>query len=785
MKTAPRHLWTPKHLAIASSFALLWACSPTNTPAPTQPGSTPQVSATPSAAPTPSASATASPTTEPTPVPTAEGSDAPDSPEPTDAPTEVPTTTPTSSPTASVATPQEDISVVEKTTFNGKVFDDTNAPLDGVKVSAKSLNGNVNYTAETVSAGGTYAFNNAPAGVQIEITAEKEGYTTRRRVEVLKSNKDGDPNANRYDFGTDGSSNSFGVDYQALSDKPEVVAVSPGRNGAGFDAATPFQITFSEPMDRRTVEDNFEVRAYTSERMSADTSGSLTLTGSNSLSAVSGTRVWDKSAFLISWNNDDTEVTFSFRSDKKLPTDKDSDKTPDYQVDFERQDKNLKDKSGITRSSDYFKLTQGDFERSYKFSINTDEIDPALLSITANTAENSGVGTTGDSIRVRFTEPMIHYTLGPVIAGGMGGNGAEAPAANNSITAEQAAQNYRVTVNRGGTLVYNNIPWSTLGGKAVFDANDPTYRTVLLVAPGVIDNTTVNGRPDLGDSMNLTAVYSDGSSENVATGNFQLSGPGLSNNFDAQYTLGGNGANRAIQLRFTYTDGTTEDLTTTTLDAAPSAGDLKTVLDNLVNGTSWTVSDNNAGDFAQGDSLTLSLGQGASRLSGVAVYGDKPIAWVQFLNEAGSAFANDALGENGSSAVTQVVPVNGDPGVLEAALNQGLDGQGTSNKFTVNENSNTAGLFETGDTFTITVNGNPTVSGRSPSRFRIAASGAFDSTDLNAPTEGLSLFVNRNGNVANVYQPGDNVFVQVNNSIIDPAGNSLDSSSESANATAS
>ncbi len=693
---------------------------------------------------------------------------------------------PTASPTASAsnAIRQEDISVGESTTFNGKVFDDTHAPLDGVKVSVKSLSNQVNYTQETLSAGGTYAFNNAPAGVQIEITAEKDGYTTRRRVEVLKSNKEGDPNANRYDFGTDGVTQSFGVDDNALSDKPEVIAVSPDRNGSGFDAATPFQITFSEPMDRKTVEDNFEIRAYTSEQLTADTDTGLTFTGSNNLNEVSGTRVWDKSAFSISWNSDDTQVTFLFRSDKKLPTDKASDKTPEYQVSFERQDKNLKDKSGIGRTSDYFKLTQGKFERSYKFAINTDTVEPGLVRITANTAENSGSNASGDSIEVLFTEPLIHYTLGPAIAGGMGGNASQAPAANNSITGEQAAQNYTVTVNRNGNLLYNSIPWSALGGKAVFDSKDPTYRTVLLLAPTVIGNATANGRPDLMDGLNLSAVYEDGSSEPIATGTFQTSGPGLTSNFNAQYTIGGTAANRPVKLRFNYTDGTAEEVTTTALDAAPSAADLKNVLDNLVNGTPWIITDGDGGDFASGNTLTLSLGQGATRLSGVQLYGDKPIAWVQFFNEAGTAFANDALGQSGQSTVTQIVPVNGDPGVLEAALNQNLDGQGTPQKFTVSESTQTSGLFESGDTVTVAINGNPTVNGKVPRRFTLAATGIFDSSALNAPAGGLSLFVDHSGNTVDLYQPGDNVFVQASTTLIDPAGNSLDSGSESANATA-
>ena len=36
--------------------------------------------------------------------------------------------------------------------------------------------------------------------VEVQAPESRPGYTTRRRVEVLKSNEQGDPNANRYDF---------------------------------------------------------------------------------------------------------------------------------------------------------------------------------------------------------------------------------------------------------------------------------------------------------------------------------------------------------------------------------------------------------------------------------------------------------------------------------------------------------------------------------------------------------------------------------------------------------
>ncbi|PIW17125.1 hypothetical protein COW36_09970 [bacterium (Candidatus Blackallbacteria) CG17_big_fil_post_rev_8_21_14_2_50_48_46] len=109
---------------------------------------------------------------------------------------------PPSHPTATpLPSATSDISVIEKTTFNGKLFDDLGQPLNGALVKVRSLNSQVPFEAETLTSGGTFAFNNAPSGVQIEITISKPGFASRKRVEVLKSNKQGDPNANRYDFG--------------------------------------------------------------------------------------------------------------------------------------------------------------------------------------------------------------------------------------------------------------------------------------------------------------------------------------------------------------------------------------------------------------------------------------------------------------------------------------------------------------------------------------------------------------------------------------------------------
>ncbi len=644
-------------LPLTTSLTLLVACGP----APTTPSPNPTASGTATPAPSDSPAATPTPTAVPTDVPTA-------SPSASATATAVPSASAsaTSNPLPSATS---DISVVERTTFNGKAFDDTEAPLDGVTVTAKSLNSTLPFEATTTTAGGAYAFNNAPAGVQIEISASKPGFTTRRRVEVLKSNKDGDPNANKYDFGAGSGSN--GTLANALSDKPEVVAVTPGRNASGVSPNTSFVLKFSEPMDRATVVDSFLVRAFTTEQLSVDNQN--TVNGSNSIADPTGTSIWDKAAFNVSWNSDDSEATFTFKEERALPTDKDSDKVPDYAVTFSKGgfiitapapiNNSIKDKTGISRNSDYFKLTEGNFEQSYKFTITTDTTKPRLDSIVAQTDENSGATSEGDVIRVRFNERMVHYTLDRTIAGGINKVASQAAGAvtdsqtpADAISAEAAAGNYKVTVLRGATTMLTKSSWSSLGGRAIFDTTDPTHKTVLLL-PGTQTNLrTIQGSP-AGLPISVTHVYTDGTSEtittpNVATNNLSDAGLTLVNTVDPQSgTYGGR-----------YND----------VDSS-----------NTLN---------------LNDTYFLTLGAGARQ------------------NDNNPATANGKL-----IAYTII---------------------------------------------------NPT--------------GAFGPTALNAPAGGYVLFPgNAAGGRPDLYKPGDNIVVEADTTIVDPAGNTLDSAGDDASANAS
>ncbi|PIQ25691.1 hypothetical protein COW36_09975 [bacterium (Candidatus Blackallbacteria) CG17_big_fil_post_rev_8_21_14_2_50_48_46] len=294
---------------------------------------------------------------------------------------------------------------------------------------------------------------------------------------------------------------AFSAAYNSLSELPEVRMVTPARNGSGVNPKTSFVLAFSEPMERKSVEDSFSIYTFNSRKLSVDQDNLTrhnTLTGNGAVATNfltgNSTPIWDKEAFNISWNSDDTEVTFTFKEAFSLPTDKDSNLVPDYNVAFRSLstgERSLRDKAGFIRSVKHFKLTDGDFEESYKFAIKTDEVKPTLSQIFVQSAETGG--KYGDAIVARFSEPMIMYTRSLIIAGGMAENEAkqswkQAPAGypgNRGIsTPERAAANYQVTITPAGYVfpIFDGA-WSEIGGGVYYDPGDATGKTVLLIPP--------------------------------------------------------------------------------------------------------------------------------------------------------------------------------------------------------------------------------------------------------------------------------------------------------------
>lgn len=421
-----------------------------------------------------------------------------------------------------------DTGIIEKGSFSGKIFDDHGSPLHDVKVLAKSLNASVSFSAETMTTGNTYAFNNVPTGIRVEILATKPGLTPRRRIEIIKENhcKGRDGDFNLYDFGTDGSPGGTGSLANALSDKPEVIAVIPNHQAVGVDPKTSFRITFSEPMDKQTVEDTFTVRAFNSRKLTVDAASiTNTFKGDGQIATLTNDLIWDRNAFQIAWTGDNRQVTFAFAPDNALPTDKtvSASQRLGYQVVFNHPTRGhtLKDLTGTVRDTHPFKLTDGLGEQSFHFEVAPDETQPDVVSLSLQSEESGSVN--GDAIQVNFSELMSLSPLSRLIAGGMDGHsttpGADlkAPAGypgGVNATERTVAKNYLVTVTHNNNAIYTGS-WFSLGGIARYGTPDMLRNSILLTLPQNNSGVDVNNL-NIGTVASAAGSYLTGSSNGVA-----------------------------------------------------------------------------------------------------------------------------------------------------------------------------------------------------------------------------------------------------------------------------
>lgn len=509
----------------------------------------------------------------------------------------------------------QDLSCIEKTTFRGNVLDDAGTPLEGLKVTAKSLNTAVNFSAETTTTkDGTYSFNNAPTGVQIEIVAAKPGFTTRKRIEVLKSSKVGDPDSNSYNFGANGDLNT------ALSDKPEVTALTPTLNANGVDPKPTITLKFNEPMTRQSVEDTFTLRSFNSPKLTVDAGAAgPTFNGDSQLKTINNDLIFDASAFTVSWNSDDTEATFILKEEFRLPTDKDTLKTPRYQVVFNHPTKGraIKDKAGTARSTTHFKLTGLAFDESSQFAVKTDETKPEITTLEAQT--NEGQGPNGDALKVTFSEPMMLTNQSRTIAGGMEdrstvpGAEAKAPAGYANVlnaTERQAARNYTITVTRNNAQTYQGTLLS-LGGTATYtDA-----KTVLLALPknkSGQDVTTVN----MGTVLSAAGSFAtDNTANGAGVGEYTLS------------LVAGDGSLVALPAVVKPADSLGDNLSLAAdlqsklnaqaaalADKAPSANPFTVTASSATNGTVSITFRDSSGKYIGWKQVTLAAGNGTDSL---------------------------------------------------------------------------------------------------------------------------------------------------------------------------
>ena len=290
----------------------------------------------------------------------------------------------------------------------GTILDDNGNKLNGVTLKAVSLNSARPYESVTTNIDGLYKFTEVPIGVTIMVTATKFGYTSRVMNLVVIDSR----------FMTSGllcsknvASGNFGLDSNgklepssALSDKPEVTSITPNFDSSEINPATSFILTFSEPMDKNSVETNLVIRNR----------DDYIFTNKSSY----GGRfkdIYDISHYDASWNSANDEVTFTPKKGTSLPTDTDSAKIPGYYVTFRDV---VKDSTGVQSRTlnnqadgiTPFDIYKGDgpfrvtsvFKTGSPFAIATDTTAPRIEKVDIIDAT---------SIKLQFSENMALYPL--------------------------------------------------------------------------------------------------------------------------------------------------------------------------------------------------------------------------------------------------------------------------------------------------------------------------------------------------------------------------------------
>ncbi|MBC7542743.1 MAG: Ig-like domain-containing protein [Candidatus Sericytochromatia bacterium] len=371
----------------------------------------------------------------------------------TPAPTGIPSTPDTSS----------------RATVQGVIYDDLGTRLDGATVTGKLLGaGTFDNGSDTLSMTtqiGSYALNGAPTGSTILVTASKAGFTKRQQTIVPLANLQGNTTINNVTFGG-GTDRVF-----PLSDKPEVVSFTPSQDATGVSAATTFTLNFNEPVNTADVDTRFAL--YVAGPIPGAVVGvTPTNTANNSYQlSVSNTKlnytydpnrdngattstatyvrngnapIYDSASFTSVWSNNNQTVTFKFRTGVKLPTDKDSSKLPQYAVSF--KDGSIRDAAGTGRSGSWFRISPAQIGRvGFKFTVAADTTAPTVTSIGATNADVTVGSTTGDRIKVTYSEMMALYP------GNMGG--AQIPAAADTGRFDLGT-GYMYYVSPAGTTKY-------------------------------------------------------------------------------------------------------------------------------------------------------------------------------------------------------------------------------------------------------------------------------------------------------------------------------------------
>ena len=223
------------------------------------------------------------------------------------------------------------------------VYDENNNPVNNFKINMKCLSRYCNEKNEiTLDSQLPYKLLNLKSGVSIRFRILKKGYTTRIR-ELVPACSVCEAVINVI-FG-DSPNIQYGHAKYFLSTRPETTPSMPTYNSKDVPLNTPIKLTFSEPIDKQTVEDNLIIKV-------ADAGDS---------NLKSGDIIFTSVDYNITWNTDETEATFTPKDGKLLPASK---IPPKYAIAFKTP---FKDKDGnlANDKNGYFRIEPDNYMESY------------------------------------------------------------------------------------------------------------------------------------------------------------------------------------------------------------------------------------------------------------------------------------------------------------------------------------------------------------------------------------------------------------------------------------
>lgn len=315
-------------------------------------------------------------------------------------------------------------------TVRGLLLDDLGGRVEGATVTATMLGNGAFANSSDALVGtsqvGAYGFTGVPVGATIRIRVAKVGLAVREQMLVPTLPKPGQPDPNTVDFGANGDL------VTALSDKPEVIRVSPSQNARGVDPLGAFTLTFSEPMNRADVENAFAIfvsgdAADGPAVLHANRKDLIPLTAGPNLQMgyltkkddgqkreyvdvipFSNRYIYDAAQFTATWSKGDTEVVFAFKPGYQLPVDKDPARVPYFAISFKNM--NVRDAGGTGRDKSWFRIQAGAIGRyGYTFLPANDEILPRVTTIRPLNRDEIAGATTQDRILVQFNKIMMIY----------------------------------------------------------------------------------------------------------------------------------------------------------------------------------------------------------------------------------------------------------------------------------------------------------------------------------------------------------------------------------------